>query len=400
MRKQNDYRYTGFNSQGTRIKGKCTAFTKEEAQKKLNKQDIQIVKIHKSHFCGLFNKKLRQHDIIFFLQQLSILLSSGVSLLQAINIFEQDNSKKIFESLMTTCKNQLIQGESFYSAIAKHPHIFNPLTINLINISEQTGTLTATLTKLADDLEKRIKSQRNLQLAMYYPLGVLSLSIAIIIFLLIFIVPQFSCLFQTFDATLPLSTKFVIHFSNFVQNQATSLLSGLFIVSVSCYSLFKKSKSFRKWIEILKLKIPFVGKILQKSIIARLMHTLATTLGAGLPLIDALTLLTSITNHHIYTEATITIQNEVTSGGSLHEAMKVTTRFPARVTQMIAIAEESATLEKMLYKIAVIYEKEVEDAMEKFSKILEPVMMLALGGIVGFFVLTLYQPIFKLGSVF
>lgn len=400
MRKQSHFQYTGFNSKGIRIKGTCTAFTKEEAQKKLHKQDIQIIKIHKSYFYNLLKKKPNQYDMVFFLQQLSILLSSGVSLLQAINIFEHDNSKKIFESLITTCKNQLIQGGSFHSAIAKHPHIFNSLTINLINISEQTGTLTVILTKLAEDLDKKIKSQRNLQLAMYYPLGVLSLSITIIIFLLIFIVPQFSCLFQTFDATLPLSTKFVIHLSNFVQNQATTLLSALFILSVSCFTLFKKSKSFRKWIEILKLKIPFVGKILQKSIIARLMHTLATTLDAGLPLIDALTLLTSITNHHIFTEATLTIQNEVTTGYSLHEAMKATRRFPARVTQMIAIAEESATLEKMLYKIAIIYEKEVENAMEKFSKILEPVMMLTLGGIVGFFVLTLYQPIFKLGSVF
>jgi type IV pilus assembly protein PilC len=392
--------WVGINSLGLRVKGKLSALSAQDAQIQLSRRGIESIRINKDYFALLFNKGLKQSEVVLLLQYIATMLLAGVTLPQAINIILKDNPTRALQDLLLCCKEDLIQGKPFYTSLAKFPKYFNSLSIGLIKNSEETGTLDITLKKLADYQEKKLTSHINLRRALYYPIGVLALCAIVVVVLLIFIVPQFVTLFQTFNSKLPFCTQLVINVSKLVQDYGFVFIFTIVLVWIICSLFIKKSKKCSYGIELLKLKCPFFGKMLQKVIVARLIRTLSTTLSVGVPLMDALAALVSIANHPFYRQAIIKVRAEIAAGQSLHHAIHLVGVFPGRVVQLIAIGEEAGTLDQMLDKLACFYEEEVDYSMANLNKLVEPAIMIFLGSIIGFFVMTMYLPIFKLGAVF
>jgi type IV pilus assembly protein PilC len=286
-----------------------------------------------------------------------------------------------------------------HEALAKHPLYFDDLFVNLVEAGEQAGALESLLDKIATYKEKTEALKKKVKKALFYPAAVLVVAIVVTIILLVFVIPQFESLFKGFGADLPAFTQFVIDMSKFVQS------NGIFIAIVAAaagyaFIYFKKrSKKMREFLDRLSLKLPIIGPILNKAAIARYARTLSTMFAAGVPLVEALESVAGATGNIVYENAVLAMRDEVSTGQRLQRAMENTSLFPNMVIQMIAVGEESGSLDAMSGKVATFYEAEVDNAVDAMSSLLEPLIMAILGVLVGGLVIAMYLPIFKLGSV-
>lgn len=395
------YQWEGLNRAGQKTQGVIDARSLPIAKAELRKQGIITKSIYKKRkkLWDRKNKKISAQDITFFSRQMATMIQAGIPLILSFDIVAKGLTNQRMKDLLDAIKKDVETGTTFASALKKFPQYFNDLFCNLIDAGEKSGSLDIMLDKVATYKEKIETIKKKIKKALTYPMAVMVVAFLVTAGLLIFVVPQFQSLFSSFGANLPALTQGVISLSNFFQAY-WYLIFGAIGGCVYAFTYFKNhSAHFAQTIDRYLLRMPIIGPILEKAAIARFTRTLSITFAAGLPLVDALKSVAGATGNILYVQATDKIREDVSSGQTLQLAMERTNLFPGMVVQMIAIGEESGTLEKMLGKVADFYEEAVDNAVDSLSSLLEPIIMSILGVLVGGLVVAMYLPIFKLGSV-
>ena len=394
------FNWEGTDKKGKRIKGQTIAANDALVRAMLRKQGITPVKVAQQS--ALFKprkKKITSGDIAIFSRQLATMMKAGVPLVQALQLVAQGHENPSVRELVTTVKLDIEAGGTLAEALGKHPVYFDDLFVNLVEAGEKSGTLEALLDKVALYKEKTEALKAKIKKAMFYPSAVIVVAFIVTGILLYFVVPQFQSLFQGFGADLPAFTLFVIGLSEFLQAWWWAILGIIGISAFSLINAHKRSKNFRRLLHRLQLKLPIVGDIFYKGSVARFTRTLSTMFAAGVPLVEALESVAKASGNIVFEEATMEIREQVATGIQLQLAMNQTGLFPNMAVQMIAIGEESGSLDAMCAKVADYYEAEVDNQVDALSSLLEPLIMAIIGVLVGGLVVAMYLPIFKLASV-
>ncbi len=392
------FSWEGRDKRGQRVKGKSLAPDEATLRTELRRQGIAPSRIRKSAQRGV-GGWINAEDIAVFSRQLATMLAAGIPLVQAFEIVGNGNEKPAMQKLVLDIKADVEGGTSLHEALAKHPLYFDDLFVNLVEAGEQAGALESLLDKVATYKEKTEALKKKVKKALFYPAAVLAVAVIVSIILLVFVIPQFESLFKGFGADLPAFTQLVINISKFVQ------ADGLYVGAVlggAAYAFFyfkKRSKAMREFLDRMTLHVPVIGPIMRKAAIARYARTLSTMFAAGVPLVEALRSVAGATGNIVYENAVLRMRDEVSTGQRLQRSMEATELFPNMVIQMIAVGEESGSLDEMSAKVATFYEAEVDNAVDSMSSLLEPLIMAVLGVLVGGLVVAMYLPIFKLGSV-
>ena len=395
--KEYTYLWEGVDRSNRQVRGESRAASITVVTTNLRRQGIRIVKIKRQTFRG--GRKVNEKDITFFTRQLATMLKAGVPLLQSFEIVARGHSNARFSRLMMDIKSKIEAGSSMSQAFREHPGHFDTLYCNLVAAGEASGTLDAILDRLATYKEKILAIKSKIKSALFYPISVIVVAIVVVWIIMVFVIPSFKKVFSSFGADLPAPTLIVIAMSEWVV--AWWWLVFLIILStiVGTGIMLKRSTAFRYGFDRLMLKIPIIGGVLEKATIARWTRTLQTMFAAGVPLVESLDAVGGASGNAVYEQATKRIQTEVSTGTSLTNSMSNTGLFPTMVLQMIQIGEESGSLDNMLGKIAEYFEREVDDAVAALSSLLEPIIIVFLGVVIGGLVVAMYLPIFKLGAV-
>jgi len=393
------FAWEGKDKRGSRIKGKSLAPDEATLRAELRRQGIAPSRIRKQSSAFKGGGKPKPEDIAIFSRQLATMLAAGIPMVQAFEIVGGGNDKASMQKLILDIKSDVEGGTSLHEALAKHPLYFDDLFVNLVEAGEQAGALEALLDKVATYKEKTEALKKKVKKALFYPAAVLVVAVIVTVVLLLFVIPQFEALYKSFGADLPAFTQMVINLSKFVQHDGLYLAVALGALGWSFFYFKKRSRAMRQFLDRVVLKIPVVGPILNKSAIARYARTLSTMFAAGVPLVEALESVAGATGNIVYETAVLRMRDEVATGQRLQRAMEATGLFPNMVNQMIAVGEESGSLDEMSAKVATFYEAEVDNAVDAMSSLMEPLIMVVLGVLVGGLVIAMYLPIFKLGSV-
>ena len=393
--------WEGMDQRGARAQGELSARTEMVARAELRRQGIRVVKIRRKPkaLFGSGQKKISTKDIAIFSRQLATMLSSGVPLVQAFEIVGRGHEKRSMQDLLLKIKADIESGITLAEALGNHPQYFDDLFCNLVRAGEQAGVLETLLHKIAEYKEKTESIKGKIKKALTYPTAVIVVAVVVSAILLIFVVPQFEELFKGFGADLPTFTRMVVNLSRFVQEWWHAVLGLVIMLVYGFIQLKKRSVTFNHVLDRISLRVPVVGVIITKAAIARFARTLATMSAAGVPLVEALQSVSGATGNSVYAAAVLRIREDVASGSQLQQSMRLTSLFPNMVVQMIAIGEEAGSLDSMLAKVADFYEEEVDNAVDSLSSLIEPMIMVILGVVVGGLVVAMYLPIFKLGSV-
>jgi len=393
------FNWEGKDKKGNKIRGKILAVSEKDARADLRRQNIVPTKVskHRKLFGG--GGKVTPLDIAVFSRQLATMLAAGIPLVQSFEIVGVGHEKPAMQKLILDIKQNIEGGSSLHESLKKHPLYFDDLYVNLVEAGEQAGALESLLDKVATYKEKTEALKKKITKALFYPAAVLAVAVVVTLILLLFVIPQFEELFKGFGADLPAFTRMVIDLSNFVQKQGWWM--GLLIAGgvVFFLNMKKRSVALRHFIDRASLKLPIIGPILTKAAIARYARTLSTMFSAGVPLVEAMDSVAGATGNIVYEQAVLRMRDEVSTGQRLQRAMENTGLFPNMVIQMIAVGEESGSLDAMASKVADFYELEVDTAVDALSSLLEPLIMAILGVLVGGLVIAMYLPIFKLGAV-
>jgi type IV pilus assembly protein PilC len=393
------FEWQGMDKKGNRVKGKSLAPDEASLRADLRRQGIAPSRVKKQSQAFKSGGKPNAADIAVFARQLATMLAAGIPMVQSFEIVGNGHEKPSMQKLILDIKADVEGGTSLHEALARHPLYFDDLFVNLVEAGEQAGALESLLDKIATYKEKTEALKKKVKKALFYPAAVLVVAVVVTIILLVFVIPQFESLFKGFGADLPAFTQFVIDMSKFVQAK------GFFIAVVTggaayAFVYFKKrSKKMREFLDRAALKMPIIGPILNKAAIARYARTLSTMFAAGVPLVEALESVAGATGNIVFENAVMRMKDEVATGQRLQRAMENTGLFPNMVIQMIAVGEESGSLDEMSGKVATFYEAEVDNAVDAMSSLLEPLIMAILGVLVGGLVIAMYLPIFKLGAV-
>ena len=393
--KEQQYTWEGKDKAGKSVKGEMRAAGEASVSAHLRRQGIIVSKIKKS---STGRGKVSEKDITLFTRQLATMLKSGVPLLQAFDIVGKGHDNPAVARLLFDIKTDVETGSSLEQSFRKFPLYFDDLYCNLLGAGEAAGILDSLLDRLATYKEKILAIKSKIKSALFYPISIIVIAFVITAVIMIFVIPAFKELFKNFGADLPGPTLVVMAISDFFVKWWWAIFG---IVGGSVYGFFyawKRNKTMQRRMDQIMLKIPVFGPLVRKASIARWSRTLATMFAAGVPLVEAFDSVAGAAGNAVYYDATKAIQREVTSGTSLTVAMQNTDQFPSMVLQMVAIGEESGALDSMLGKVADFFEAEVDDAVEALSSLMEPVIMVVLGTLIGGMVVAMYLPIFKMGQ--
>ena len=379
------------------VRGELRAISETVATSNLRRQGIRVDKIKRQSFRG--GRAIGDKDITFFTRQLATMLKAGVPLLTSFDIIARGHSNARFSRLMVDLKNKVETGSSLSQAFREYPKYFDPLYCNLVQAGETAGMLDAILDRLATYKEKILAIKSKIKSALFYPISVIVVAIVVVWVIMVFVIPAFKKVFNAFGANLPWLTQQVIGISDFFVQWWWAIFIVAIGVVIGIRLSIKRSETVRYTVHRLMLKLPVVGGILEKATIARWTRTLQTMFAAGVPLVESLDAVGGASGNIVYANATKRIQTDVSTGTSLTNAMAATNLFPTMVLQMTQIGEESGSLDNMLGKVADFYEREVDDAVAALSSLLEPIIIVFLGVIIGGLVVAMYLPIFKLGAV-
>jgi type IV pilus assembly protein PilC len=395
-----EFLYEGTNRGGSKVKGEIYALNDALAKNELRKQGINPLKVKKKPK-ALFGgaQKITPADISIFARQMATMMSAGVPLVQSFEIIAQGSDNQSMQKLIMGIKNEVEGGVGLAEALSKEPLYFDPLFINLVNAGEQSGALETMLDKLATYKEKVEALKAKVKKALFYPIAVLIVAFVVTVILLVFVVPQFEELFNSFGADLPALTRFVIDLSEFMQDWWWMIAGGIAGAVYVFFRIKKTSPKLQEAWDRMALKAPVVGEIATKSAIARFSRTLETMSAAGVPLVEAMESVAGATGNIIYHNASLKIRDEVSQGTQLQTSMRNTGLFPNMAIQMVSIGEEAGSLDAMLAKVADFYEAEVDNAVDALTSLLEPIIMAVLGVLIGGLIIAMYLPIFKLGAV-
>jgi len=394
--KQYNYSWTGKDKSGKVIKGELRAGGENIVVAQLRRQGIQVSNVKKVRTGG--GKKITEKDITIFTRQLAVMMKAGVPLLQAFDIVGRGHANPSVGKLLMDIKTDVETGSSLGQAFRKHPKYFDNLFCNLVAAGEAAGILDALLDRLATYKEKILAIKGKIKSALFYPIAVIVVALVVTAVIMIFVIPVFKDLFKSFGADLPGPTLVVMHISDFLVANWWWVFGGLGGGVYLFFWFWKRSTTMQRVMDRLALRLPIFGDVLRKASIARWCRTLSTMFAAGVPLVESLDSVAGAAGNYVYYEATKKVQNEVSTGTGLTVAMGNSGVFPSMVLQMVAIGEESGSLDAMLSKVADFFEQEVDEAVESLSSLMEPMIMVILGGLIGGIVVAMYLPIFKMGQ--
>lgn len=397
------YQWRGLNTDGKHVAGIIYGASSKDVQVELKRMGIEVTDLTLTRTIGLGykrRKKIKPADVLLFTRFLSTMISAGMPIMQALDVIAHDQENEVLQSLVVSVKNDVASGKTLAEAFSKYPKIFPDIYCNLVKAGEKSGTLDTILKRLASYLERTENLKRKIRKALVYPAAIVSVAMVVSLILLFFVVPRFQEMFTSFGAKLPYFTLMIIHLSDFLRGYWWLLILLIIGAVYSAKSIIKNNSKAREKIDLWSLKIFIIGPVLKKGIIARYTRTLAITLDAGMPIIEAMKSMSAIMGNSIYSRAVLEICDSVVSGHPLSTSMSNTKLFPNMVIQMISVGEASGALAEMLNKIADYYEEEVNSTVENLSSLLEPLIMALLGIIIGGFVVAMYLPIFRIGSLF
>ena len=396
--KQITYIWEGKDKKGKVIKGEMRAAGDSFVSATLRRQGITVTKVKKQSVFA--NKgKVTDKDITLFTRQLATMMKAGVPLLQAFDIVGKGHSNPAVAKLLGDIKADVETGSSLSASFRKYPLYFDNLFCNLVGAGEQAGILDTLLDRLATYKEKIMAIKSKIKSALFYPVSIIVVAFIITAVIMIFVIPAFSELFSSFGAELPAPTLIVMAISKIFVQWWWAIFGGIGFGFWFFFYTWKRSEKMQSTMDRLLLKMPIFGELIRKATIARFARTLSTMFSAGVPLVEALDSVAGATGNRVYYDATKRIQSEISTGTSLTVAMQNTQVFPNMVLQMTAIGEESGALDSMLSKVADFFEGEVDDAVAAISSLMEPVIMVVLGVLIGGLVIAMYLPIFKMGQV-
>jgi len=396
--KEVTYSWEGKDKKGKAVKGEMRAAGDSFVNATLRRQGIIVTKVKKQS--GFASKgKVTDKDITLFTRQLATMMKAGVPLLQSFDIVGKGHSNPAVAKLLLDIKSDVETGSSMSAAFRKYPLYFDALFCNLIGAGEQAGILDTLLDRLATYKEKIQAIKSKIKSALFYPISIIVVAFVIVAVIMIFVIPAFKTLFDGFGAELPAPTLIVMAISDIFVKWWWAIFGSIGGGIWFFFYTWKRSLSMQATMDRLILKLPVFGPLIRKATIARWSRTLATMFSAGVPLVEALDSVAGAAGNRVYFDATKKIQSEISTGTSLTVAMQNTDVFPNMVLQMTAIGEESGALDSMLSKVADFFEAEVDDAVDALASLMEPVIMVVLGTLIGGLVIAMYLPIFKMGSV-
>jgi type IV pilus assembly protein PilC len=397
---QIDFIWEGIDKKGQKTKGEISTKSETIARADLRRMGVRVIKIKRKPkpLLGARTQKITPGDIAIFARQLATMLEAGVPLVQSFDIIGKGHENASMSEMLLSIKSDIEGGDTLAQALGRKNLYFDDLFCNLVEAGEQAGVLETLLDKVATYKEKSESIKKKVKKALTYPIAVLIVAFIVTAILLIFVVPVFEDLFKGFGADLPAFTQFVIGLSEWAQEWWWAVVAGIF-ASVYVFGYFKKrSRPFNHFLDKTLLRIPVVGMILDKSAIARFARTLSTMSAAGVPLVEALESVAGATGNIIYYDAVMKMREDVSTGQQLQFSMSQQGLFPHMVIQMVAIGEESGSIDAMLDKVADFYEEEVDNLVDNLSSLMEPMIMAILGVLVGGLIVAMYLPIFKLGA--
>jgi len=395
------FQWQGVNRKGKKISGELSAGSIMELKAQLRKQGVTPGRIRKKSkpLFGGGDKKLTSADITTITRQIATMLGAGVPLVQTIEMIGKGHANGNMRKLLGNIGDKLQSGLPLSECLREYPIEFDDLYCDLVQSGEQSGALETIFDRIATYKEKAEALKAKIKKALTYPIAVVVIAVIVTAILLIFVVPTFKEIFDSFGAELPAFTLLVIKISEVLQSTWYLVLAGLFAFSWAFKNAHRKSQKLRDNVDKNILKLPVVGDILHKAAIARYARTLATTFAAGVPLIDALESAAGASGNAVFREAILDIRSEVSSGMQMNLAMRNSNIFPDMVIQMVAIGEESGAVDDMLAKVATVYEQEVDNAVDNLTALLEPMIMAVLGVVIGGLIIAMYLPIFQIGQV-
>ena len=391
------FEWEGKDRNGKVVRGELRAGGEAMVSATLRRQGILVSKVKKRRASG--GKSIKQKDIAVFTRQLATMMRAGVPLLQSFDIVARGSTNPRLTRLLNEIRQDVETGTSLSSAFRKHPMYFDALYCNLVEAGESGGILEALLDRLAMYQEKTVALKNKIKSALTYPIAVGVVAFIVVAVIMIFVVPAFEDVFKSFGADLPAPTLFIIAMSKFFVSYWWLIFGVMGGGGYFFMQTWKRSERMQKTMDRLLLKIPVFGDLLYKSAIARWTRTLSTMFAAGVPLVEALDSVGGASGNAVFAEATEKIQRDVSTGAALTTSMQSTGIFPTMVLQMSSIGEESGSLDHMLSKAAEFYEDEVDEAVKALSSLMEPIIIVVLGTIIGGIVVSMYLPIFKLGQV-
>jgi type IV pilus assembly protein PilC len=396
-KKDVQFLWEGKDKRGHRVRGKSLAPNEAALRADLRRQGVAATRV-KTQSSFRSGGRVQPQDIAVFARQLATMMSAGIPMVQAFEIIGNGHEKPAMQKLVLDVKSTIEGGSTLHESLAKHPLYFDDLFVNLVEAGEHAGALETLLDKIATYKEKTEALKKKIKKALFYPAAVLVVAVIVSVILLVFVIPQFESLFKGFGADLPAFTQMVVNLSRFMQHQGwmVAIVAGGGFYGFLYF--YRRSRNMRRGIDRAMLKFPIIGPILTKAAIARFARTLSTMFAAGVPLVEAMQSVAGATGNIAYEEATLRMKDEVATGQRLQRAMENTGLFPNMVVQMIAVGEESGSLDTMSGKVAEFYEAEVDNAVDSMSALLEPMIMAVLGVLVGGMVIAMYLPIFKLGA--
>jgi len=394
--KEINYSWEGRDKTGKTVKGELRAGGEAVVRSTLRRQGIQVTKVKRQRV-GM-GGKITEKDIALFTRQLATMMKAGVPLLQSFDIVGKGHANPAVSKLLMDIKGEVETGNSLTTAFRKYPLYFDALFCNLVQAGEQAGILDSLLDRLATYKEKIMAIKGKIKAALFYPISIIVVAFIITAVIMIFVIPAFKDLFKSFGADLPGPTVFVMNVSDFFVTYWYIIFGGIGGGLWFFFYTWKRSVKMQWALDRLFLRVPIFGEVIRKATIARWSRTLSTMFAAGVPLVEALDSVAGAAGNYVYFEATKRIQGEVSTGTSLTVAMQNSEVFPNMVVQMVAIGEESGSLDAMLSKVADFFEREVDDAVDALSSLMEPLIMVVLGTLIGGMVVAMYLPIFKMGQ--
>lgn len=395
------FAYSGRTRTGQLVTGEMEASNREAVVATLRRQQIMATKVQpkaKAITLPAFGGKVKDKDLAIFTRQFATMIDAGLPLVQCLEILASQQENKIFKKTLQEIRQDVEGGSTFAAALKKHPKVFTELYANMVEAGEAGGILDTILNRLAAYIEKAMKLKRKIKSAMIYPSTIVTVAFGVVIFLLIFVIPTFKSMFEGFGATLPLPTRVVLELSRLVK---TYFLYGLIMVigAVVGFRFYYKSQNGRKVIDSLVLKAPVFGPLIKKVAVAKFTRTLGTLISSGVAILDGLEITAKTAGNKVVEEAVMKTRSNIAEGKTVAEPLQASGVFPPMVVQMISVGEQTGALDAMLAKIADFYDEEVDNAVANLTSLLEPMLMVFLGVVIGGVVIAMYLPIFKLVTV-
>jgi type IV pilus assembly protein PilC len=394
------FKYEGRDMKGRRQRGTITSESKRDAVLKLRQKGIKVIEIAEAPQTLLnkeitFGKAVKLQDFVIYLRQFATLIRAGVSIVDSTRILASQTESKALQKALIDIEESLRSGNPLSAAAAKHPRVFPPLFVNMVKAGEASGSMDETLERLADHFEKMHRTRQKIVSALAYPTAVAIIAVAVVLFLLVAVVPTFVEMFADFHAELPAITKFVLKASEVMQTYwwlAVFFIIGLYVL----FTVLKKQKKTKYYLDYAAMRMPIFGKLVQKAALARMTRTLSSLFSSSVPILQALAIVENVVENEVIAKVMKQARDALERGQSLAEPMRRHWAFPPLVTQMIAIGEETGSLDAMLAKVADFYEAEVEAGTDRLKSLIEPLMIVLLAGVVGTIVTSIIVPMYDI----